>query len=389
MTDTEMTLGTQHLRLDRSCRRKELGVRLLGAFLIASLALLAASPARATAQPAPLDAHVVSVRGPHAYIAARDSLALAPFSLLTFTIKSKPIATGEVERLVDGGMAVARITSGSLAGVKKLGKLRILAEPPRAPGSLRVGYPSGNRAHLLLACEKVELALTPKAAGYDMNLAVGNWFHLLIRSEEARRHPQWPDTLSVRLFDDAADQEIALERGELDVAVFWPGELSTHMREHPRWKERLSWPLEPALIGEIPWGSTEWRCAPALRTAAAFRALGQSLFRGDLEVSPEGLASCSDTIPPNPATRFDVDPTCPGRATLERFLNRDAPEDQGASVTPIVRVSCMDPRMFSNDDAVKAAMRCQVVCAPQLLPYVRELGPGVFATLFDCVTPER
>src|SRR4029077_8015933 len=47
--------------------------------------------------------------------------------------------------------------------------------------------------------------------------------------------PPAPDTLLVRLYGESADEEIALERGELDVAVFWPGELSTRMREDPRW----------------------------------------------------------------------------------------------------------------------------------------------------------
>lgn len=370
MTDTETTLETRNAR---------------PALLIAALLLIAAFPAQAV-EPTPLDARVVWVRGQHAYMAARDSLTLAPFSRVTFTLKSKPIATGEVERLVDGAMAVARITSGSLDGARHLDRVRVVAEPPRGPRLLRVGYPSGKRTHLLFACESVAIA-PPLAYRLDGEGAP----YRLIRNGDDLRHARWPDTLIVRTFDDAGDQEIAVERGELDVAVFWPGELSPHMREHPRGKDRLAWPLERALVGEIPeWSSTETRCTTALRAAAAFRALGLSLLRGDLDVSPDGVASCSDTIPPSPAVvRYDVDPSCPGYAMLERFLNRDAPKDRGASITPVVRVSCLDPRLFSIDDAVKATARCQVVCAPQLLPYVRDLGHGVFVTLFNCVAPER
>jgi len=45
----------------------------------------------------------------------------------------------------------------------------------------------------------------------------------------------WPDTIHVHLFDEASDQEIALERGDIDAAVFWPAELSTRMRGDARW----------------------------------------------------------------------------------------------------------------------------------------------------------
>jgi hypothetical protein len=384
MTDTEMTFGTRPPQPRRGFGPSAvLAVRRPSALLGASLLLFCALTV--AAEPAPLDARVVWVRGQHAYIASRDSLTLRPSYLLTFVLKSKIIATGEAERIVDGGMLVARITSGSLAGVKHLDRLRILAEPPRGPRLLRVGCPSGMRAHLLLACESMAIA----PAAYRLE-GVGPSYRL-IRNEDSLALARWPDTLLVRTFDDAADQEIALERGEVDVAVFWPGELSPHMREHPRWKNRLSWPLERGLIGTIPEsGSAESRCVTALRAAGAFRTLGQALFRGDVDVPPGAAATCGDTIPSGPvAVRYEVDPSCPGRTMLGRFLNRDAPRGPGASTVPVVRVSCLDPRTFSSDDVVTAAAQCQVVCAPQFLPYMSELGPGAFFTLFDCVGPER
>ncbi|MGH7729813.1 MAG: hypothetical protein ACRENJ_01015 [Candidatus Eiseniibacteriota bacterium] len=335
----------------------------------------------------PLNARVAWVRGQRVYVASHDSLALAPFSLLTFASNGAPIATGEVERVVDGAMVVARIVSGSLTGVKHLDRLRVLAEPTRGPRLLRVGGPSERRTHILVACESTTIASALVPAVYRLDGARPSY--RLIRNAVDLAHARWPDTLLVRTFDDPADQEIAIERGELDVAVFWPGELSAHMRESRRWQGRLSWPLARGLIGTIPESnSTETRCSAALPTASAFRALGRSLFRGDLDVS--GMASCGDTIPSaQAALRYEVDPSCPGRPTLERFLNRDAPRSVGPSAVSVVRVSCLDPRTFSSDDVVMAAARCQVVCAPQLLPYVRDLAPGALAALFDCVGPER
>src|SRR5262249_17395102 len=45
-----------------------------------------------------------------------------------------------------------------------------------------------------------------------------------------------PDTLLVRSFDESTDEEIAFERGDLDAAVFWPGELSARMRHDARFR---------------------------------------------------------------------------------------------------------------------------------------------------------
>lgn len=226
MSDTAAILGTRHSPRVSGSRRSSRFAALIGTSL-----LLAALPRLAAAEPAPLDARVVWVRGPLAYVAARDSLAIPPFSRLTFTLKSKSVATAEVERAVDGGMVVARITSGSLAGVKHLDRLRVHAAPPDRPRLLRLGYPSATRTHLF-GCDSMTV-VTP--LGFFLE-SEGR----LIRSPDGRDVERWPDTLLVRTFDDATDQEIAIERGELDVAMFAPRELSSRMREHSRWKERLA-----------------------------------------------------------------------------------------------------------------------------------------------------
>jgi len=141
----------------------------------------------------------------------------------------------------------------------------------------------------------------------------------------AARAP-WPDTLSIRFFDDAADEEIALERGELDVAVFWPGELSSQVRDHPRWQGFEYGTRSRGVVaalwlgGEAPGEIAEFAAA----ADSILASLNQDLFRGDL--APWVHASEPREPPhadPMLDLEFRVDPACPGKATLERFLGRD------------------------------------------------------------------
>lgn len=284
MSDTAAVQVTRHAPRVAGLRRSSgLATRRFASLSGAALLLLAALPGRTAAEPTPLDARVVWVRGPYAYVAARDSLTIAPFSGLTFTLKSNPVATAEVERTVDGGMVVARITSGSLAGVKQLDRLRIIAEPPERPRLIRLGCPSVARSRVLVAGDTLTIA-TPDG---DVREGEPPSFRL-VRNPDDPALEHWPDTLLVRTLDDPTDMEIALERGELDIAMFHFGGLSSRMRENPRWKERLTWPHE---------------CGP------------------------------------------------------------------------------IDPRSAGGPP--------QIVCRPELLPYLRQLGPGTLAALLQCVPLER
>jgi len=184
----------------------------------------------------PIDARVVWVEGDRVYLASPDSIAVQRSMRITFLSRGKPIAEGEVSEVLDRSVARARITSGAISDTKHLERLSILAEPLPAPRLLRIGYPASPRRTDLAPCPGRLLAIDTtthrvETAGRGLRIT---------RLPEAAASGSWPDTLIVQRFDDAADEEIALERGELEVGVFWPGELSLHMREHPRWKDPLT-----------------------------------------------------------------------------------------------------------------------------------------------------
>jgi hypothetical protein len=151
--------------------------------------------------------------------------------LVTIEERGHVRASGDVVQVIDARLAVVRLAIGSLARAKKLDRLRVKAERPAVSPVpvLRVGYPSGTRASLAFACPGFAPSFTLAAQAYRTEAAGADAFRC-VRVSPAGAAPA-PDTLLVRLYGESADEEIALERGELDVAVFWPGELSTRMRE--------------------------------------------------------------------------------------------------------------------------------------------------------------
>lgn len=196
---------------------------------LASLIALLASVA-AHAELRPLDARVIWLSAGQVYIAAEDSIPLEPATPLVFVSRRDTVATGEVTAVLDRRVARARLLTGALKGGKHLERLRILAGPPPALGELRVGYPAPGRAVDPSRCTRRQVAIDPLTQRLD---TLGR--ELRVTRLPGAPASSWPDTLIVREFDDVADQEIALERGELDVAVFWPGEPSARMRDNPRW----------------------------------------------------------------------------------------------------------------------------------------------------------
>ena len=206
----------------------------LAALCVAGVMLGGALPARA--EPRPLPASVVWTRGDLFYVAAADSGVLGAGMTLRVLHGRREVATGWISRLLDLRIAVAQLDSGSLAGEKRLDKLHLLGEDAavaRAP-TLRVGLPGGGRTNLLFACRAPSLAHRLGVTSYRVDSLAVERYRMVRDSADASKAP---DTLLVRLYADAADQEIALERGELDVAVFWPGELSARMRGDARWRD--------------------------------------------------------------------------------------------------------------------------------------------------------
>ena len=208
---------------------------------LASLAALLASTT-ARAETTAVRAQVAWVRAERVYLVADDSLSLEVGDRVTFIQRGKPVAAGVVARTLDREMAAVTLSSGSLAKVRDRDRRRLRIESERPapvpPPSLRIGVPGAGRTEAFLDCERVAFLPPLPASAYAI-LEQSERGARLARDPAQSLTAPWPDTLRVRFFDDAADQEIALERGEIDVAVFWPGEPSRHLREHPRWRGHL------------------------------------------------------------------------------------------------------------------------------------------------------
>jgi len=381
---------------------------------------LAGSIARVSADPAPLNAKVVWVRGGRVYLASPDSSALEPGQTVSFVWRGKTIASGEISRVFDREMAIATLSTGSLERAKKLERLRILAERHR-PGALpmlRVGYPSRSRVSLLFECDSLFLR-APGPVGMYRAEGLNPRSTRLFRETAPSIDAPWPDTLLVRQFDEAADEEIALERGELDAAVFWPGEMSSHLREQPRWRDFLSGTLRHGVVAATWSASGTARDSShslPLSVDSLLASLNREIFRGDLAPWREFAARSGRPLPPStPAewnvARFEVDPAVPGRQLLERFLNRGRKSQAARDTAAVVRLLYLDlpvertldsPGSFAPGTSADSrdlpgpapiwpartaplfAIRCPVVAASQLLPYLAALGPDFLVGMLDC-----
>ncbi len=298
----------------------------------------------------------------------------------------------------------------------------------RAMPVLRIGCPGGERSSLLFDCGGGGLR-PPLAAGAYRTDSLARDSYRMVRL--AALAP-WPETLLVRRFGEVADEEIALERGEIDLAVFWPGEPSSHVRAGPRWQDPGFGSRSRGVL------AARWGGPPGALPRAAI----DELFRGDLEPWPDSAGSAPRAEPPSQpsgAVQFVVDPPCPGRLLLERFLNRAAPD--GAQQRPTVRLFYLDtpvaapdslardvlrylrngsfpPELGTRADSLEAeilrlaadrdpnamgrlcgrlreafgvtllfTIRCPLVCEPGLRPYLKALGPDTFADLLECRRP--
>jgi len=340
----------------------------------AALGLIAALHGHAAAEPHAVDARIIWARADRAYIAATDSIMLAPGDLLTVKKGKRSVASGAVLQVLARDLAAARFTSDALARISRLDRLRILAERPplRALPLLRIGYPGRGRASLLFDCGR-PAPRPPAGAAYRVDSLAENAYRM-VRTASA----PWPDTITVRLFAEASDEEIALERGELDLAVFWPGEASSRLRSDPRW-QGFMFGSRGVLAASAPAGAG---LSPELAPLAA---LNDEVFRGDLVP----LRS-ADAPSPTGGPRFVVDPSCPGRAALERFLERHtAAADPHAST---VRLFYLDSLAHTPDSLAVTPLftvRCAIALEPALRAYVSALGADAIVGMLECVPAGR
>ena len=364
-------------------------------FLAAALlaALLAPAFARA-AQPADSGARVVWVNQQRVFIAWPDSVALEAGRSVTFLDKAKTIASGEITRVVERDFAIATLTSGALPSGRRLERVRVSVAPPalRPLALLRLGCPSAARAPSWFACAKIAARPPGPTGTYQADTWLAHSTRML-RDSAAVLDAPWPDTLLVRWFDDPADEEIALERGEIDAAVFWPGEPSSQIRELPDWRTFLFGTRSRGVVVASAPSAPD----PAARAALDprnFAGLNQELFRGDLAPcgTPGGRPAPSAGPPAVPvAAHYEVDSACPARGSIERFLNR-APSASGA--LPRVRLSFLgSPADLPDSLAGRATcvfrIRCPILCSASLRPVLSALGPGELADLMDCAPAER
>ena len=348
---------------------------------ILSLApLLGGALVVAAAVAAPFDARVIWARGDRAYMVARDSVWVSVGSSVRFFDRKKEVASGTVAALQDTTLIVVRITSGSLARVKHLDRVKVDADRPTKPArlALRVGYPSAARVQPFFECRRMEL----EAKGYRADTLSERAFQLVrLQTSEHRE----PDTLLVRLFDDAADEEIALERGELDVAVFWPGEASVHIREVMHWAGEQPVRNRGVIVARTKGSFTSdfaFGRYSAQETDVLDR-LNGDLFRGDLTTVPH---SAPDSLFA-PALSFDVD-SVPGRRAIERALNR-LPKSNGKRVL----LTFLDKPVPEQEEADPTRwlfyISCPVISHPDARPLLETIDLSALVNLFDCVTPAR
>lgn len=365
---------------------------------------------RPVEEPAPrrVEATVVWARGARAYVASRDSGALALGMRVRLLDHTRVLAEGEIARMADPTLAIVELASGSLAGVRRLDHLVVVAEAPRwsATGVLRLGVPADGRGNLLFRCPHAAPKTSALPDGYRVE-PVGDGSVRLVRTEGAPASAPWPDTLAVRPFAVAVDEEIAVERGELDAALFWPGELSTRMREDPRWA------VLPAVAGAgvvaavLPPGTPSPSATGTGSVPGPLAELDDALFRGDLE---RWTGPVAPALPawPRPA-RFEVDSTIAGREVVQRFLDRAAgpAPDRAAGPAPaenaartLVRVSFVVVEAAPPDSvAGRIARRLGVapervvplyrprlalVCRAPSRPLLAAIGPAALAALLGC-----
>lgn len=371
-----------------------------GCTYLLAVACILALPARGGAEKPLRNAHVVWVRDDRVYIASEDSVAFNPGTILTFTDRRKVVAAGEVTAIQGGELVAARLTSGSLNKVKHLDRLEITTAPPvvRGPAIMRIGFPAPGRKNLLFDCVHQSLdpsvrldsvRISPLQGYYESELLDERTYRLVRQSADSQA-ATWPETLIVRLYDDVSDEEIALERGDLDAAVFWPGEASRHIKETTGWQPGQGIPPRGTLTAlvhrPLETGETE-----TLRDDEweALERMNRELFRDDLSPAP-GRSKATPSAP----GRFHVDPSLPGHEAMGRYLNgalgTSAPIDTNRVIQIEYEEIWPTVRLYGGQyDKYGFAVRCTLISGARLRAYLKSVNSDAFANLFQCAAAAR
>jgi len=339
---------------------------------------------------------VLWVRGDHTYVALADTASVEEGDAVEFREGEKTVAAGEVAGVYRGEVALVRVTSGSLARARKPDRLRLMfRRPALLPlAAFRIGVPSARRSNLLFSCDHPAPGIPPGSSYRAADAGARAW--RLVRDVGEIASPAstaWPETLVVSLFDEAADEEIALERGEVDAAVFWPGELSSRMRDDPRWRGYPSGTRARGVVAMLVAGDPS---APLDTTVVP--TLNEQLFRGDLAPWARGRESATQWNAERRAYRpiLDVDKALPGHGWLQTRLDQGP---FGAGYQPylsgvVAGVSVARARLTYLDappDSVDPfritplfTIRCLVVVGAVHRRRVLAMGPDALANLLEC-----
>jgi len=408
------------------------GRRTVFLMALAAAAFLSAGPAAGKSAP-PL--RVIWSSGPVVYVASPDSSALEEGDRVTFSDRGHELGAGTVRRVDPGALALIALDRGALADPRRWKRVRVTNQriPPRTLPRLRIGYPSRENAFAVCApiAGRTEVAdARYRSAGAQDGAAV------LVRVAPASSAPGWPDTLLMRGFAESSDEEIALERGELDATIFWPGELSTRIRgPSPDWDYTGGIRSSGVIVVIARFLSPDGSAAMPSRTD--LHALNREWFRGDLR--QPGARFFIEESPPGPLAkdrpRLEVPASWHTRG-MDTWWN-EAGISPGSATSPPVALDLIDvpagdsdslllaiaaqvrgsafgaPRVVRADSIASAirsraagaaamsgaerdsllsalgagmafTIRCPVVARPEFRHELRAMGPDAIVNLFSC-----
>lgn len=350
-------------------------------------------PLAACAELRTLDAQVIWARPGWCYLASADSTLFTTGIAIVIARGDRVLAEGRITRLLEPRLAAVRLESGGLEDQDHLEALRVRGESARdvRMTHLRVGLPSASRRNLLFACDRITPRLGFASETYDL---AGD---RMLRRLMGPTLPLAPDTLDVLWFADANDADIAIERGDIDVAVFWPGELPARLRapDHAarvfageRSHGVLAAQLTPPDTLPLPGSDMAWLTREAFASDA------------HLVAAPPGEPT---------ATRYKVDPAIPGAATLQRVLthvNRASakrtvmlrwldevelepqpPSGRGMATRVVGAATRVALREHAQQPLL--TMTFAVVASPAARAAVAAIGADSFAELIECARLPR